>query len=41
MVEYNRLLGSFMLEDIPPARAGVPCIDVVFEITADGILKVR
>jgi molecular chaperone DnaK len=36
----NRLLGSFNLEDLPPAPRGVPQIEVTFDIDANGILHV-
>jgi molecular chaperone DnaK len=36
----NRLLGSFNLEDIPPAPRGMPQIEVTFDIDANGILHV-
>ncbi len=36
----NKSLGRFDLVGIQPAPAGVPQIDVTFEIDADGILKV-
>jgi molecular chaperone DnaK len=36
----NRLLGSFDLTGIPPARRGMPQIEVKFDIDANGILKV-
>ena len=41
MAAYNKLLGEFNLEGIPPARRGVPQIDVTFDIDANGILSVR
>jgi len=37
---YNRLLGQFNLEGIPPAPRGVPQIEVSFDIDANGILNV-
>lgn len=40
MAKDNKSLGRFTLEDIPPAPAGTPKIDVTFEIDADGILQV-
>ncbi|ADV61300.1 chaperone protein DnaK [Isosphaera pallida ATCC 43644] len=40
MAADNRLLGKFNLEDIPPARMGVPQIEVTFDIDANGILQV-
>ena len=40
MAADNRLLGEFNLEGIPPARMGVPKIEVVFNIDANGILNV-
>lgn len=36
----NKSLGRFDLSDIPPARRGVPQIDVTFDIDANGILNV-
>ncbi len=36
----NKSLGQFNLEDIPPARRGMPQIEVVFDIDANGILNV-
>lgn len=36
----NKLLGSFDLANIPPAPRGVPQIEVVFDIDANGILHV-
>ena len=36
----NRLLGSFELSGIPPARRGDPQIEVSFDIDANGILNV-
>ena len=40
MAADNRLLGEFNLEGIPPARMGVPQIEVTFNIDANGILAV-
>ncbi len=40
MARDNRLLGSFLLEGIPPAPRGVPQIEVSFDIDANGILNV-
>jgi len=40
MAKDNKSLGKFVLDGIPPAKAGVPQIDVTFEIDADGILQV-
>jgi len=36
----NKSLGRFDLSDIPPAPRGVPQIDVIFDIDANGILNV-
>jgi molecular chaperone DnaK len=36
----NKLLGQFNLVGIPPARRGVPQIEVTFDIDADGIVNV-
>jgi molecular chaperone DnaK len=38
--EHNKSLGLFNLEGIPPARRGVPQIEVTFDIDANGILNV-
>ncbi|MFZ5801664.1 MAG: molecular chaperone DnaK [Candidatus Omnitrophota bacterium] len=40
MAEYNRVLGLFNLEGIPPAPRGVPQIEVTFDIDANGIVHV-
>jgi molecular chaperone DnaK len=40
MAGDNRSLGDFNLEGIPPARMGVPQIEVSFNIDANGILNV-
>ncbi|MCA8924658.1 MAG: molecular chaperone DnaK [Planctomycetes bacterium] len=40
MANDNRLLGVFRLDGIPPAPAGVPKIEVTFDINANGILNV-
>ncbi|MBL6756418.1 MAG: molecular chaperone DnaK [Planctomycetes bacterium] len=37
----NRLLGNFVLTDLPPAPRGTPQIEVSFDIDANGILKVK
>ena len=36
----NKSLGRFDLADIPPARRGVPQVEVTFDIDANGILNV-
>jgi len=41
MTKDNNLLGKFELAGIPPAPKGVPQIDVVFDIDANGILNVN
>uniref|UniRef100_UPI00398E6AF4 heat shock-related 70 kDa protein 2-like n=1 Tax=Pristiophorus japonicus TaxID=55135 RepID=UPI00398E6AF4 len=40
MTKDNNLLGKFDLSNIPPAPRGVPQIEVVFDIDANGILNV-
>jgi molecular chaperone DnaK len=40
MAADNRLLGQFNLEGLPPSPRGVPQIEVVFDIDANGILNV-
>ena len=36
----NKVLGQFRLDGIPPARRGVPQIEVTFDIDANGIVNV-
>ena len=40
IASHNRLIGRFDLEGIPPAPRGIPQIEVVFDIDANGILHV-
>ena len=40
LVEGNKLLGQFHLGGIPPAPRGLPQIEVVFDIDANGIVHV-
>lgn len=40
MAADNKTIGRFQLTDIPPAQRGVPQIEVVFDIDANGIIKV-
>jgi molecular chaperone DnaK len=40
MAQDNKLLGQFDLLGIPPARRGVPQIEVTFDIDANGIVNV-
>jgi molecular chaperone DnaK len=40
MASYNRTLGRFHLDGIPPAPRGVPKVEVTFDIDANGILHV-
>ena len=40
MASANKSLGRFDLSDIPPARRGMPQIEVTFDIDANGILHV-
>jgi molecular chaperone DnaK len=40
MANQNRTIGKFHLADIPPAPRGVPQIEVIFDIDANGILHV-
>jgi len=40
LVTDNKSLGTFQLSGIPPAPRGIPQIDVIFNIDADGILHV-
>ncbi|HYE07396.1 MAG TPA: molecular chaperone DnaK, partial [Planctomycetota bacterium] len=41
MASDNRLLGQFTLDGIPPARRGMPQIEVTFKLDANGILEVK
>ena len=40
MAQYNKRLGMFELTGLPPAPRGVPQIEVVFDIDANGIVHV-
>ena len=40
MASDNKTIGRFHLDGIPPARRGVPKIEVTFDIDANGILNV-
>ena len=40
MSNDNKSLGTFRLDGIPPAQRGVPQIEVIFDIDANGILNV-
>jgi molecular chaperone DnaK len=40
MAQDNKMLGNFDLIGIPPARRGVPQIEVTFDIDANGIVNV-
>ena len=40
MAQYNKKLGMFELTGLPPAPRGVPQIEVVFDIDANGIVHV-
>ncbi len=41
MATYNRTIGRFHLDGIPPAPRGIPQVEVAFDIDADGILHVH
>src|SRR5688500_11101630 len=41
LAAYNKSLGKFQLDGIPPAPRGVPQIEVTFDIDANGILDVK
>lgn len=41
LFQYNKLLGEFNLEGIPPARRGTPQIEVTIDIDANGIMHVN
>ena len=40
MAADNKMIGTFDLVGIPPAKKGVPKIEVMFDIDANGIIKV-
>ena len=40
MAKDNKSLGTFNLENIPPAPRGIPQIEITLDIDANGILKV-
>jgi molecular chaperone DnaK len=40
MASSNRTLGRFHLDGIPPAPRGIPKVEVIFDIDANGILHV-
>ena len=40
MASYNKTLGKFQLADLPPRLAGVPQVEVTFDIDANGIVDV-
>ncbi len=40
MANQNKSLGRFILDGIPPAPRGVPQVEVIFDIDANGILSV-
>ncbi len=40
MASHNKSLGMFNLDGIPPAPRGVPQVEVIFDIDANGILHV-
>lgn len=41
MASDNKSLGRFILDGIPPAPRGMPQVEVVFDIDANGILSVK
>ena len=41
MTKDNNLLGTFQLDGIPPAPRGVPQIEVVFDLDANGIMEIE
>ena len=40
IAQYNKLLGDFNLDGIPPSPKGVPQIEVTFDIDANGIMHI-
>ncbi len=41
LTKDNNELGNFHLEDIPPAKRGVPQIEVTFDLDANGIMNIE
>jgi len=41
MATDNKSLGRFILDGVPPAPRGVPQVEVVFDVDANGILNVK
>lgn len=41
LVSHNRKLAEFTLSNIPGMPAGLPKIEIVFQLNADGILQVK
>ncbi len=41
MATYNKSLGKFHLDGLPPSMRGVPQVEVIFDIDANGILHVK
>ena len=40
LFQYNKVLGEFNLDGIPPAMRGMPQIEVTFDIDANGIMHI-
>jgi len=40
LAKYNKMLGVFDLEGIPPSKRGLPQIEVTFDIDANGIMNI-
>ena len=40
LFQYNKALGDFKLDGIPPSRRGTPQIEVTFDVDANGIMKI-
>ncbi|MBI2024229.1 molecular chaperone DnaK [Candidatus Giovannonibacteria bacterium] len=41
MAQFNKTLGRFILDGIPPSPRGMPQVEVSFDIDANGILNVK
>ncbi|MDQ6985313.1 MAG: molecular chaperone DnaK [Candidatus Dojkabacteria bacterium] len=41
LAKDNKVLGTFRLEDIPPAARGIPQFEITFKLDANGILNVK
>lgn len=40
MARDNKMLGNFLVQGLPPCKAGLPSVEVAFDIDVNGIVKV-